>query len=154
MVGTIGAISQDEYNEHKDEGYALNDKIGKSGIESALEDYLRGVNGEKVVETTAGGSQVGVNYTKNAVAGNTVYLTIDAQLQAVVNKSLAENIQATREAGQKKLEQTGKDKTERTASRVRPWSSTCAIFPSWRRPAIQIMILRNMWRIPPITSIS
>lgn len=110
VVGTIGAISQDEYNEHKDEGYALNDKIGKSGIEGALEDYLRGVNGEKVVETTAGGSQVGVNYTKNAVAGNTVYLTIDAQLQAVVNKSLAENIQATREAGQKKLEQTGKDK--------------------------------------------
>lgn len=107
VVGTIGAISQEEYDARKEDGYALNDIIGKSGIERALETYLRGTNGEKVVETTSAGAQVGVNYTENAVAGNTVYLTIDARLQAVANKALAENIQAAQESGKKRVEQTG-----------------------------------------------
>lgn len=42
LIGTIGPIYAEEYAELKEKGYALNDTVGKSGIESAMEDALRG----------------------------------------------------------------------------------------------------------------
>ena len=107
-VGTVGALTQEEYDELKDEGYAYNDKIGKSGVESAMEEFLRGTGGEKVIEMTSSGALVDTRSTKNAEPGNTVYLTIDAQLQQVLNKSLAENVQAAQAAGKAAYEATGK----------------------------------------------
>lgn len=41
LIGTTGSLTEEEYQTLKDEGYAYNDKIGKSGIESAFEEELR-----------------------------------------------------------------------------------------------------------------
>ena len=42
LIGTIGSsLTEGEYNTLKEEGYAYNDKIGKSGIEAAFEEELR-----------------------------------------------------------------------------------------------------------------
>ena len=43
---------RDRYNTLKEEGYAYNDKIGKSGIEAAFEEELRGTDGTKAVSYT------------------------------------------------------------------------------------------------------
>ncbi len=112
IVGSIGYISQEEYNAFKEEGktystenmegYAYTDKIGKSGIESALEDQLRGENGTKVIETTRSGSLASTTVTDPPVAGNTVYLSIDSRLQKVAQASLAKNVNAAREYGEQK----------------------------------------------------
>lgn len=99
IVGTVGAISQEEYNELKDKGYAFNDRLGKSGIEQAFESTLRGTAGEKVVDTTTTGSLEGETVTKPPASGDTVYLTIDSKLQNVLNASLAKNIQETQAYG-------------------------------------------------------
>lgn len=56
MIGTIGSLTEGEYNTLKEEGYAYNDKIGKSGIEAAFEEELRGTDGTKVVETNHDGT--------------------------------------------------------------------------------------------------
>lgn len=111
VVGSMGPISQEEYNEFKDQGktysldnmqgYAYTDTLGKSGIESAFEDQLRGKNGTRVIETTRTGSLASSTVTQAPQAGNTVYLTIDSELQKVVQQSLAQNVTATRENGQK-----------------------------------------------------
>ena len=100
-LGMIGSISQDEYNEMKSQGYALNARIGKSGIEQAFESQLRGKDGEKTVAFDASGNLVSEKVTKQPSSGSTVYLTIDSNLQKVANASLAKNIKATRENGQK-----------------------------------------------------
>lgn len=106
-VGTVGLI--DDYtDELKDKGYAFNDKIGKSGVESAMENYLRGKGGKKVIEMTKSGSLVDMRATENAEPGNTVYLTIDPQLQQVANKSLEENVKAAKAAGEALYKATGK----------------------------------------------
>lgn len=97
ILGTVGAISQSEYNELKDDGYGLDDRIGKSGIELAMESYLRGTNGEKRITKTSDGAIVEETETVKAVPGNAVYLTIDSKLQEATNKALAKNVQ---EAGQ------------------------------------------------------
>ena len=102
IVGRMGKFSsmEDWENTYKDKGYAFDDSIGISGIESAFEDVLRGTDGEKVVEITSMGSVASETVTKAPEAGDTVYLTINKRIQEVVNKSLEENILATRENGE------------------------------------------------------
>ncbi len=101
ILGYVGAISQDEYNTLKDKGYAFNDRLGKSGIEQAFENTLRGTEGEKVVQTTNTGALSAETVTKPPVSGDSVYLTIDSNLQKALNKSLADNIKATQANGVK-----------------------------------------------------
>ena len=92
IVGVTGSLSPEEYEEHKDEGYALDDKIGKFGIEASLEKYLRGEAGEREVTKGYDGAVVSHKDTKEAKPGATVYLTIDSKLQKVANESLASNV--------------------------------------------------------------
>lgn len=99
-LGVVGSLNEDEYEAHKDEGYQLNDTIGKFGIEAGLESYLRGKAGEKTVTKDADGNIVSEKETVKAQPGNTVYLTIDPNVQAVTNYSLAANVKGARLAGE------------------------------------------------------
>ena len=117
ILGTIGAISEEEYDElHESKGYALNDRIGKSGIEKIYEDKLRGTSGEKKVELTSNGSVESEVVTKKPSSGDTVYLTINSNLQKVLNASLAQNVQGAQAYGKKLCAQhfkgSGKDHGE------------------------------------------
>lgn len=95
IVGIVGALSQEDYERLKDKGYKLNDRKGNSGIERAMESYLRGKGGKKTIEATREGTVMNVLETQNAIPGNTIYLTIDARLQKVANESLAKNVKAS-----------------------------------------------------------
>ena len=46
LIGTVGSIQAESWEEYKKKGYSYNDKVGISGIEYAYEDYLRGTDGE------------------------------------------------------------------------------------------------------------
>ncbi len=87
ILGRIGAIDADEYAEKKDEGYKITDSIGKSGIESAMEKYLKGIDGEATVYTDGDGNRT-TEVTTEPIHGNTVVLTINAGLQEVTNRAL------------------------------------------------------------------
>lgn len=87
VLGRIGAIDAEEYAELKSEGYGINDTIGKSGIEYAMEKYLRGENGVATIYTDADGNTT-TKVTTQPVQGNTVVLTIDAPLQRVAQNAL------------------------------------------------------------------
>ena len=91
ILGMVGAISADEYAKLKDSGYMMNDTIGKSGIEGAMEEYLRGTDGVKTISTDSAGNVTTV-VTKPPVQGNTVILTIDAKLQRVAQEALKETL--------------------------------------------------------------
>lgn len=89
ILGTIGPITRDEYSSLSDEGYALNDYIGKSGIEYAYEDELRGESGELTITVDSEGN-ITEEITQDPVAGNTIVLTLDMGLQLVAQESLEE----------------------------------------------------------------
>lgn len=89
ILGTVGKINETEYAELKADGYGMNDIIGKSGIESAMESELRGTPGELTI-TIDGDGNVNEEITKNPVQGNTVVLTIDRDLQRVAQDKLQE----------------------------------------------------------------
>ena len=91
LIGTIGAINAEEYDAKREEGYALNDVIGKSGIEKAMEDELRGDKGTRTLELMSG-VVVSDLVTKDAVPGNTVQLTINSEYQRDVQEILENHI--------------------------------------------------------------
>ena len=91
ILGYIGKINEEEYE--KNEGYGLNDYIGKTGLEYVLEKYLKGENGLKQTDMSIDGTTTGEYITKEAVGGCDVILTIDAKIQEAAEKSLKENIE-------------------------------------------------------------
>ncbi len=92
VLGIVGPISEEEYQAGKDKGYSLNDKVGKSGIEAAFESELKGHKGEKVITIDSSGTKT-EKYIKEPVQGNTLVLTIDKDIQKVVQNALAKKIQ-------------------------------------------------------------
>lgn len=87
ILGTVRKINAEEYLEKKDDGYGINDEIGESGIERACEADLRGIAGEKTIKIDADGN-VTEEITKQPVQGDTVVLTIDKDLQALVQRKI------------------------------------------------------------------
>ncbi len=100
ILGRIGNISREEYDENKDKGYTINSMIGKQGLEKYLEDYLRGTDGLSSVDQTTGGVSIGERVETPAVNGRNVTLTIDLDLQEAAEDALRETILSIRsEAG-------------------------------------------------------
>lgn len=97
ILGYIGPINQEELEEN--EGYSINDYIGKAGIESLFEKYLKGENGKKQTDMTVDGVISAEYVTKEAVAGDDVVLTIDANLQEVAETALKNNIEKISSGG-------------------------------------------------------
>ena len=98
ILGYSGKINQEEYEKNKDR-YDINDIIGRTGIEYAFEGYLKGINGVKQIDMGVDGTASGEYVTKDAVAGSNVVLTIDANLQRIVESTLAGNIQKIASGG-------------------------------------------------------
>ena len=100
ILGVVGAMSSEDLEEHKDDGYELSDSIGKFGIEAAMEKHLKGQAGEKTIAKDEQGNITEETETIKAKPGNTVYLTIDSNIQEVANYSLDKNIKLARKAGE------------------------------------------------------
>lgn len=96
-IGYVGEINEDELKEN--EGYTMNDYIGKTGIEYVFEPYLRGKNGKKQTDMSIDGTTTGEYVTEEAVQGNDVVLTIDANLQEATETALKNNIEKIRTGG-------------------------------------------------------
>jgi penicillin-binding protein 2 len=87
-LGYVGSISADEYAELKDEGYLLQDYVGKSGVELTYESILRGRPGKKLVEVDALGRELKVISERRPLDGSNLVLTIDLDLQKKVKETL------------------------------------------------------------------
>ncbi len=92
VLGSVGAISAEEYASLKNDGYSYNDITGKYGIENAMESVLRGTNGERTIVRDSHGVAVSDTVTKEVIAGSSVRLTINADEQAVLQEILANHI--------------------------------------------------------------
>ena len=81
ILGRVTPIyaSDPEYQDGTlmEQGYDLDDKIGRSGVEKAFEKYLRGTDGTRVVSTNSNGKITGEFYSEQPEPGSTVELTID-----------------------------------------------------------------------------
>ena len=92
LVGIIGPLYPEDLEGLPDD-YSLNDYIGKIGVEKTYEDELRGEDGEMTVYLDGTGKVISTEVTTHPTPGNSVYLTIDANLQRAVQDSLATHIE-------------------------------------------------------------
>jgi len=96
LIGYIGRINQaekkqiEEWDDDRQANYKGTEYIGKLGLEQAYEDDLHGVTGFEEVETSAGGRAVRRLDSHGATPGNTLRLSVDIKLQALVEEMFGE----------------------------------------------------------------
>lgn len=106
IIGTVGPIYAEEYAELKEKGYSYNDILGKSGIEAAAEDYLRGTSGKRVLSKNAQGVVTSEVEELAPEPGQTVVLALDSKVQKAAQSALADKIASLRATA---AEEKGKD---------------------------------------------
>jgi penicillin-binding protein 2 len=99
VLGYVGVIRDYQYEAMKAEGYRFTDIIGQAGLEATYEQYLRGQDGILRVETDRFGNRVRVLERTEPVAGSDLILTLDARLQDIAERALAQVIADLREKG-------------------------------------------------------
>ena len=99
LLGSVGAITADEWPEYRDKGYAMNAKVGKEGIELAFEEYLHGTSGMKYTTVSSTGEKLDEYYTSIPEPGANVETTLDISLQTVAEDALEKLILNLRENG-------------------------------------------------------
>jgi penicillin-binding protein 2 len=96
VLGYVGPITGAEIAAHPNQGYQTNSQIGKTGIESFYEQYLRGHDGTRTLTVDAFGNILGSVTTKPPTSGNSVVLNIDEGLQKALDSYLAADIATVR----------------------------------------------------------
>lgn len=99
LIGTVGPIFEEEWEEYKKKGYSYDDKIGKSGIEAWGEEYLRGIDGEITYRLDKDGNIISKEVTKEPVAGKTIMLTLDKNMQRKTQDTLEQVVRDLQSRG-------------------------------------------------------
>ena len=91
ILGYVSKINAQEYEASQDK-YLLNDNIGKNGLEKTYETYLKGQHGQKKIEVDALGREKKIISQTTFIPGDSLILSIDADLQERIFSILKEKI--------------------------------------------------------------
>lgn len=91
LVGYVAPISARQLAHDPGGLYQPDSEVGDAGVEAAFENLLYGIPGYRTVEINAQGRPVRVLGVHPPVPGASLYLTIDARLQAVASQALGKN---------------------------------------------------------------
>ncbi len=126
VIGYIGAIpSQSSWETYQAKGYSYNDKIGRDGIESSMEDWLTQNSslkqGSRVVERDNYSQIVReLSYTEPQ-DGNNVKLTLIASYQQQAERAIADNVARTRDRQEELMVDEGWLEDNKTDIANRNW---------------------------------
>ena len=84
LIGYVQPISSEELKENEGKGYTTNSLIGKTGLELAYEDTLRGIDGTDIYIVDENENRVSTIAKQDKKDGKDVKLTIDSNLQKQV----------------------------------------------------------------------
>ena len=88
ILGTYSAMNAEEWKTYKEKGYKMDDKIGKTGLEKAFEEYLHGTDGRLAKVVDKNGNIVSQYYVVEPVAGHNVETSIDLNMQIVAEDTM------------------------------------------------------------------
>ncbi len=98
IVGYTGLISSETLAEKQELNpkteYTSADQIGKTGMEKEYEDILKGTKGSETLLIDSSSRVISSKKTKDAVAGDDIYLTIESDLQKAIYKLAEKQIAA------------------------------------------------------------
>jgi len=90
VLGHVGEVNQEELTANSAFGVELGDLVGKMGVEKAYNSYLQGAKGGRQVEVDAHGRTLRVISEKDPLPGDSVYLTIDLEMQKIAEEKLGQ----------------------------------------------------------------
>ncbi len=88
VVGYTQLISPDQFNVYKRLGYRGDELIGQAGIEKSMEQYLAGKHGGTLYVTDPNGQLISKVGSSEAQPADSIYLTIDKNLQFYAQQAL------------------------------------------------------------------
>lgn len=94
IIGYTGKVSAEELKtlKEKDSSYDSTDIVGKVGLEQVMETELQGRKGSETIFVDNLGRMLSVDSVRQPQAGDSIYLTIDADLQKACYQILEEYI--------------------------------------------------------------
>jgi len=92
ILGYIKPISPEQSEKYKELGYPMDALVGQTGAELAFEEDLRGVDGKQIIRTNDTGAVMDIVTLCEPEPGNHIYLTMDLNLQMVVEHALSARI--------------------------------------------------------------
>ncbi|WP_061312994.1 penicillin-binding transpeptidase domain-containing protein [Clostridium botulinum] len=97
-LGYVSSIDSSQSDKYELRGYDVSsDLIGKSGIESAFEEQLKGVKGGTTVKVNSQGRVTEELFKLQSYPGNDVHLTIDSEIQYAAEHAFADGVKNIRE---------------------------------------------------------
>ena len=99
LLGYLSPITEDELNQAEGDGdRSVNGAsvVGRAGVEQQYDDWLRGMPGYRKVSVDSMGRVMGDDSEVEAQPGDTLVTSIDAKVQATVEKQLADMIATAR----------------------------------------------------------
>lgn len=90
VVGYVGRINVTDLKNLDANNYRATNFIGKIGIEKYFEKELHGTTGFKVAEVSAKGRITKIKQTIQPIHGDTLFLTVDSNLQKIAQDALGE----------------------------------------------------------------
>ena len=90
LFGYLGEITEAELRSSAFQGYRAGDFVGQTGLEKSLESYLRGHEGQRLVEVDVKGKELRVLKVQESVPGNKVFLSIDKELQLAAQGAMGD----------------------------------------------------------------
>lgn len=100
VIGYLSKIDESKKNAYEMRGYDVStDLIGVSGIESALEEQLKGVKGGTTVKVNSKGRVTQELFKLESYPGNNVHLTIDKDIQSATESALIGTMEELRTSG-------------------------------------------------------
>ncbi|MCI6093701.1 MAG: hypothetical protein MR684_01280 [Clostridium sp.] len=111
VLGYCQGLTEDNYEEYIAKGYSRDDKIGVSGIEATMEQYLTGSSSEHHgrIELKTNANKSIIEYISNIppTDGCDVALTMNLQLQIVTEAALEDIIASINAKQQEKIDPDG-----------------------------------------------
>jgi penicillin-binding protein 2 len=92
LFGTVGPISPQELRQARYRGVSQNAVVGQSGLEYYYDGYLRGENGVDRIQVDALGNFSGYLSQRPGITGDTLRLSLDANLQRAGEQALQQAI--------------------------------------------------------------
>ncbi|MBI4038875.1 penicillin-binding protein 2 [Candidatus Daviesbacteria bacterium] len=92
ILGYVGQISQAQLNLTEFNNYKPADQVGKMGVEAQYESLLRGIDGGEIIEVDSKGNKLRTLRRNPPIAGQNIYLTIDADLQTRIYQLMQETL--------------------------------------------------------------
>lgn len=89
VAGYVGQITADELGELYGQGYREGEYFGRAGLEHLGEKYLSGGRGGRLVALNSDGAQAAVIAERRAEQSQSVFSTVDADLQSYISTLLA-----------------------------------------------------------------